>query len=184
MSTRESVLCPPTPERPRSLPTGPAHSEQESRCPLPSPRHPCPRGLLQSSLRERETEDKVGSPRAGQLASRLPIPTSEVGTARTHTLGVTGRPRGLPCRSGRRQEAQASFLLIIRCLSCSRGPAQEGFWFRVPEIHTMPAPPPPSLPRTLGAAVRVVPVLGAGVTWAQACGTRQASVSLGGTLAW
>lgn len=62
-----------------------------------------------------ERADKLGSLRAGRLASRLPIPTSAVGIIipHTHTLGVTSRPRGLPCRSGKRQEAQASFLVII-----------------------------------------------------------------------
>ena len=152
--------------------------------------------------------DKLGSPRAGRPASRLPIPTSEVGimTPCTHTLGVTSRPRGFPCWSRKHQEAQASLLIIIRRLSCSRGAAHEGCRLRVPEIHTThPAPAQlaqdsqccPLRPcQAAGSALgtgwgplaggrgavlgSVVPVLGAGVTWPQARGTRQASVSLGG----
>lgn len=62
-------------------------------------------------------------------------------TPHTHTLGVTSRPWGFPCRSRKRQEAQASLLIIIRHLSCSRGAAHDGCRLRVPEIHTMhPAP--------------------------------------------
>lgn len=72
------------------------------------------------------------------------------------------------------------------------GPAQEGFWLRVPRSTVPPTPAQLaqdprcrcSCPWPAGSALGVVPVLGAGVTWAQACGTRQASVSLGGTLAW
>ena len=82
--------------------------------PRSQPPTPPPRGAPPVISAE-ETADKLGFLWAGRLASRLPIPTSAVGIIipPTLTLGVTSRPRGLPCRSGKHQEAQASFLVII-----------------------------------------------------------------------
>ena len=93
---------------------------------------------LQSSLWKRETTDKPGSLQAGGLVSSLHVPTSEVEivTAHPRTPGMTSRPRGSPARGGTRREAQASFIVIIRSLSCSRGPACDGCWHYVPENHT------------------------------------------------